>query len=103
MEFKGGIYCKFIIFPSGSLSVEFVFDKINKDDYVVQLLHEFNKNIAFLAAYVRNDGYLVVHYNVADLDAKDMWDNTRRCVNSLSNETIEKYLSPLSQLTYSEN
>lgn len=102
-SYKGGIYCKFIVFPSGSLSVEFVFDKIRKDDYVIQLLHEFNKNIAFLAAYVRDDGYLVVHYNVADLDGNDMWDNIRRCVNSLSNETIEKYLSPLAQLTYSEN
>ncbi len=100
-SYRGDIFCKILVFPSGSFSVEYVFDKISVNDDVLELLHDFNKNIAFLSAYVRDDEYLVVHYNVAYLDEEHFWENTRRALNSLSNETIEKYLIPLSQLTYS--
>lgn len=102
-SYKGGIFCKILVFPSGSLSVEFVFDKIDETPEVTQLLHDFNYESAFLAAYVRDDGYLLVHYNVAYLDESEMWDNIRRSLNSLSNEDIEKNLQQLTRLTYSND
>lgn len=100
--YNDDIFCKILVFPSGSFGIEFVFDKLRVTPNVVQMLYEFNENISFLSAYVRDDGYLVVHYNVAYLDEGDIWENVRRALNSLSNDTIKRYLVPLSNLTYSE-
>jgi len=101
--YKGGIFCKILVFPSGSFGIEFIFDKIVQTSEVAKLLYAFNENIVFLSAYISDAGYLTVHYNVAFLDEKDIMENIRRSFNSLSNDTIKKYLLPLNQLTYSED
>lgn len=95
------IFCKILVFPNCSFSVEFIFDKLNETSEVIEKLYEFNKHIAFLSAYVNENGYLTVHYNVAHLTEADIEENTRRALNSLTNDIIVKYLQPLNSLTYS--
>lgn len=102
-DYDDGVFVEIIVFKSGSFAIDFVFDKLDKTAQALELIHEFNKQSVWLAAYIRNDGYLVLRYNVMQLSDDDVVDNVSSAFNKLLSDNIKKVLQPLTRLTYPAN
>ncbi len=96
------VFISFVVFKSGSYGVDFVFDKIDRTPQALELLQNFNENSVWLAAFIRDDGYLVLRYNVMQLSDDDVVQNTESVMQKLISPEIREVLTPLTRLTYSK-
>ncbi len=99
--FDDDIFVSFIVFKSGSFGVDFVFDKLDINQNSLMLMQEFNKTSVWLSAFIRNDGYLVLRYNVMELGQDEVIENVRSIFNQLLSDKIKGVLAPLLKYTYS--
>lgn len=96
------IYVAIDMYESGSFGVDFVFDKLEENPQTLALINEFNRNSVWLTAMIRDDGYLVLRYNVMAGTVDDLADNIRGIMNQLTTDKIGAVLKPLTQLTQSD-
>lgn len=95
------IYVAIDMYESGSFGVDFVFDKLEENPQTLALINEFNRNSVWLTAMIRDDGYLVLRYNVMAGTVDDLAGNIRGIMNQLTTDKIGAVLKPLTQLTQS--
>ena len=69
------IYVAIDMYESGSFGVDFVFDKLEENPQTLALINEFNRNSVWLTAMIRDDGYLVLRYNVMAGTVDDLAGN----------------------------
>lgn len=96
------IYVAIDMYESGSFGVDFVFDKLEENPQTLALINEFNRNSVWLTAMIRDDGYLVLRYNVMAGTVDDLAGNIRGIMNQLTTDKIGAVLKPLTQLTHSD-
>ncbi|HIY99691.1 MAG TPA: YbjN domain-containing protein [Firmicutes bacterium] len=96
------IYVAIDMYESGSFGVDFVFDKLEENPQTLALINEFNRNSVWLTAMIRDDGYLVLRYNVMAGTVDDLAGNIRGIMNQLTTDKIGAVLKPLTQLTQSD-
>ena len=96
------IYVAIDMYESGSFGVDFVFDKLEENPHTLALINEFNRNSVWLTAMIRDDGYLVLRYNVMAGTVDDLAGNIRGIMNQLTTDKIGAVLKPLTQLTQSD-
>ena len=96
------IYVAIDMYESGSFGVDFVFDKLEENPHTLALINEFNRNSVWLTAMIRDDGYLVLRYNVMAGTVDDLAGNIRGIMNQLTTDKIGAVLKPLTQLTHSD-
>ena len=96
------IYVAIDMYESGSFVVDFVFDKLEENPQTLALINEFNRNSVWLTAMIRDDGYLVLRYNVMAGTVDDLAGNIRGIMNQLTTDKIGAVLKPLTQLTQSD-
>lgn len=97
------VFVDIVVFESGSFGVDFVFDKLDMTGQNLALINEFNDNSVWLHAHIRNDGYLVLTYNIAQISDVDLVENTSFILNQLVSDKIKKYLQPITENTYPAN
>ena len=95
------IYVAIDMYESGSFGVDFVFDKLEENPQTLALINDFNRNSVWLTAMIRDDGYLVLRYNVMAGTVDDLAGNIRGIMNQLTTDKIGAVLKPLTQLTQS--
>ena len=96
------IYVAIDMYESGSFGVGFVFDKLEENPQTLALINDFNRNSVWLTAMIRDDGYLVLRYNVMAGTVDDLAGNIRGIMNQLTTDKIGAVLKPLTQLTQSD-
>lgn len=96
------IYVAIDMYESGSFGVDFVFDKLEENPQTLALINDFNRNSVWLTAMIRDDGYLVLRYNVMAGTVDDLAGNIRGIMNQLTTDKIGAVLKPLTQLTHSD-
>ena len=96
------IYVAIDMYESGSFGVDFVFDKLEENPQTLALINEFNRNSVWLTAMIRDDGYLVLRYNVMAGTVDDLAGNIRGIMNQLTTDKSGAVLKPLTQLTQSD-
>ena len=96
------IYVAIDMYESGSFGVDFVFDKLEENPQTLALINDFNRNSVWLTAMIRDDGYLVLRYNVMAGTVDDLAGNIRGIMNQLTTDKIGAVLKPLTQLTQSD-
>ena len=96
------IYVAIDMYESGSCGVGFVFDKLEENPQTLALINEFNRNSVWLTAMIRDDGYLVLRYNVMAGTVDDLAGNIRGIMNQLTTDKIGAVLKPLTQPTQSD-
>ena len=96
------IYVAIDMYESGSFGVDFVFDKLEENPQTLALINEFNRNSVWLTAMIRDDGYLVLRYNVMAGTVDDLAGNISGIMNQLTTDKIGAVLKPLTQLTHSD-
>lgn len=97
------VFVDIVVFDSGSFGIDFVFDKLDLTGHNLALINEFNDNSVWLHAHIRNDGYLVLSYNIAQISDDDLIENTSCVLNQLVSDKIKKYLQPITENTYPAN
>ncbi len=100
--FDDDVFVSLIVFKSGSFGVDFVFDKLDISQRTLNLVQEFNRNSIWLAAFIRDDGYFVLRYNVMELGEDEIISNTRSIFNQLVSDKIKRLLEPILDYTYSD-
>lgn len=107
--FDDSVFVEGTIYASGSLHVFMTFDHIDPTLETYDLINRFNENTSWAKAYIkhvsRKDGsvarYLALHYSiVSSKDDKEACENLSFCFNNMLNDSVMKYLKPLTVLTY---
>ena len=107
--FDDSVFVEGTIYASGSLHVFMTFDHIDPTLEVYDLINEFNEETSWAKAYIkhvrRKDGtegrYLALHYSVvSSKNDKEACENLSFCFNNMLNDSVMKYLKPLTILTY---
>ena len=93
------IYTKFQVYESGRVYYEFFFDYLNKTDHALNLINDFNDNVLFLKASIRDNGCLLLSCNTPYISEPDLEEFTVRVMSELVDDDTEKYLKPLTALT----
>ena len=96
------IYVAIDMYESGSFGVDFVFDKLEETPQTLALIIDIKRNSVWLTAMIRDDGYLVLRYNVMAGTVDDLAGNIRGIMNQLTTDKIGAVLKPLTQLTQSD-
>ncbi len=100
--YDGDIFVSIIVFKSGSFGVDFVFEKMDITSNALALIHEFNKESIWLSAYIREDGYFVLRYNVMELAEAQVVGNVSNIFEQLLSDDIKELLAPILELMYSD-
>ena len=97
--FDNSIYCKLVVFSSGTLHIFLTFDEIERTYDNLYLINAFNAESPWFKAYIaniNNKDFLELHYSVMSLENEDQVINTfGYMLNSLLEEETLKYLKPI--------
>ena len=103
-KYAGGIYIKMLCYDSGTLHCFATFDEIERTPRVYSMINDFNDNNSWFSAYIspiNNKEFLQLHYSVIDTDNTDCAIyNAKRFFELLTDDSIAKRLTPLSQMTF---
>ena len=101
--FDDGIYARCTCYASGVYRVQLVFDSIGRDLTSLQMVNDFNENLAWFKAFVSHRGqkdFLELEYFGRDADTPEKMaaSITKMLIQPLEEDTL-KYLIPLTKIT----
>lgn len=99
-DYDDDVYMKIVAFKSGYFHVFLTFDKLEKNFYNYDLINEFNAASSTGSAYIREDGYLELHYNDTGVDDRDAADSICNYLTDIFNDDVKEYLLPLTRRTH---
>ena len=97
--FENSIYCRIVIFASGTFHLFLTFNPIEKTYDNLFLINNFNNENPWFRAYIANindKDYLELHYSAIALENDNqVIDTFGYLLNELLNEQTLKYLKPI--------
>jgi hypothetical protein len=104
--FDDGIAVRIVAYKSGTCHVFMVFDKLDPTYENLTMINEYNDHSSFLSAYIsqKNGGkYLELHGSSMDApDEQALASTVCFFINELLNDSLLKYLQPITRNTYSD-
>ena len=94
------VFCDMDVYENGSFGVDFVFDKLDASPEVYKLLSDYNSASVWLTAMLREDGFLVLRYNVMALTEDCLDDNVRGLFDELVSDELRPLLAALTARTH---
>ena len=89
-------------YPNGVCSFHFIFDRLETNFMTLLLLNTFNHNAYGFKAYIDENDYLTIAYEVEGLAAEDVVNFAESVLDDLADDDLKKYLLPLTELTTPE-
>lgn len=104
-KYDDGIYIEITVFDSGTIFVDFVFDKLDPTFENLKLCNDFNENLSFLwaaVAEINGNNYLRIRGTICNNEKKEAKIAEDICflMDYCTGDTVEKYLKPLAARTY---
>ena len=97
--FANSIYCKFVVFTSGTIHLFLTFDEIDSTYDKLYLINAFNAENPWFKAYItniNNKDFLELHYAGIGLQKEtEVIDTFGYLLNELLSENTLKYLNPI--------
>ena len=97
--FDNSIYCRLVVFKSGTLHLFLTFNEMEKTYDNLFLINNFNAETPWFRAYIANindKDYLELHYASLSLEKEaDVLDSFGFLLNNLLSEDTLKYLRPI--------
>ena len=97
--FDNSIYCRIVVFNSGTMHVFLTFDEIERTYDNLYLINNFNAESPWFKAYIANindKDFLELHYAAVALENEnEVIDSFGFLLNDLLNENNLKYLTPI--------
>ena len=97
--FDNSIYCRLVVFKSGTLHLFLTFNEMEKTYDNLFLINNFNAENPWFRAYIANindKDYLELHYASLSLEKEgDVLDSFGFLLNNLLSEDTLKYLRPI--------
>ncbi len=101
--FDDSILLQILVFNSGTVHVNFVFDAINRTLSNYELINDFNDNSPFLHGYIsakEGGDYFEVHgYDYSSSNEKEVVEAISFFLGQLLKDYNLKYLQPISRVT----
>ena len=97
--FDNSIYCRLVVFKSGTLHLFLTFNEMERTYDNLYLINNFNAENPWFRAYIANindKDYLELHYASLSLEKEaDVLDSFGFLLNNLLSEDTLKYLRPI--------
>ena len=97
--FDNSIYCRLVVYSSGTLHMFLTFDEIERTYDNLYLINNFNAENPWFKAYIVNindKDFLELHYAALDLEKEaQVLDSFGFLLNDLLSENTLKFLNPI--------
>lgn len=97
--FDNSIYCRFVIFDSGTIHLFLTFDEIERTYDNLYLINAFNENSPWFKAYIANindKDFLELHYSAVGLtNDQEVLATFGFLLSELLKESTLQYLNPI--------